>query len=128
LFIHIPKTGGKSLKHILKENSKLVEMSNYKSLYQSVFGIPSTKSFISIPKFPQKGFVSFGHCWVPGLREIGYVSDYFMDSSFKFCVVRNPYTRAVSLYNHLRQRKKVNTTFEKFLLSIGFVILMVLYL
>lgn len=85
-FIWIPKTAGSSLFVWLNSEVgmlKLKEPEKYRA-------------------FPGYGAVTFSHCHYLSLREAGFVSDEFHDSAFRFSVVRNPYLRAVSLYQYLK--------------------------
>jgi hypothetical protein len=46
----------------------------------------------------------------------GYVSRAFDESAFKFCITRNPYDRAVSLFHYLLQKRRIpgETSFLEF--------------
>jgi hypothetical protein len=81
LFIHLPKTGGSSV-------NKMLETSNigYKQIFDNY------------RKFDNRGGVTFGHSCVNTLLENGIITPEFFKGSFKFCIVRNPFERAVSSY------------------------------
>lgn len=55
--------------------------------------------------FNNKDSVTFGHADIRILLKKQIVSREFYDKSFKFCITRNPYDRAVSLFHYLQQRK-----------------------
>jgi hypothetical protein len=86
LFIWIPKTAGTSLNNLLREAGG-----------QKLKWEAEARSY-----FRNRGIVTFGHMSVPHLREAGIISDDFYDSAVKFAFVRNPFDRAVSLYEFLR--------------------------
>lgn len=100
IFIWIPKTAGTSVWTALKEN----------------YGCPKLKLPEQWPKFKQSGILTFSHVSIPGLRAKGFISDEFYNSSFKFCFVRNPFDRMVSLYHYLMKDKiiKQGISFKKF--------------
>lgn len=66
--------------------------------------------------FSQRGIVTFGHMSYQSLLAEGIVSPYFHNSAFKFTFVRNPYDRAVSLFEYLKevQRLPKAETFSDF--------------
>ncbi|MEO0793667.1 MAG: sulfotransferase family 2 domain-containing protein [Verrucomicrobiota bacterium] len=85
LFIWIPKTAGTSL---------------YDALCP--FGLYNMHRVLEAKYvFPQRGFVTFNHVSYQELRKQEIVSKSFDDSSYKFCFVRNPYKRAISLFQYL---------------------------
>lgn len=100
-FIHIPKTGGTS---IIKE-------------LESKIGLQLLKKTSHFLNFPNKGSVSFGHLSYLDLLRLGVINDDFHKSAYKFCVVRNPYNRIVSLFNYFKDIKIIdqNIEFEYFL-------------
>ena len=101
VFIHIPKTGGTSIINELE--SKI-----------SLKLLRKTSQFLT---FPNKGSVSFGHVSYLNLLRLGIINNDFHKSSYKFCIVRNPYHRAVSLFNYFKDIKIIdrNIDFENFL-------------
>ena len=54
--------------------------------------------------FPQRGLVTFGHQSYGQLVDEGYIDHEFDRRSFKFCFVRNPFDRTVSLFHYLRKK------------------------
>jgi len=95
IFIHVPKTGGKSICTILKKN-------NFKSinLHQA-----SDKSNDDVTGAYKIGTVQ---------RAKRGISDEILDNNYKFAFVRNPYDRAVSNYYFLGYKGKMSfNTFLK---------------
>jgi hypothetical protein len=89
LFIWIPKTGGTSTFAMLRQ-----------------CGFVKLKSVRDVERyFAARGRVTFGHMSVPALMDRGLVDQDFVASAFKFAVVRHPYSRAVSCFNHLNKRR-----------------------
>ncbi|WP_092465410.1 hypothetical protein [Donghicola eburneus] len=54
-----------------------------------------------LARFPNFGRVTFGHVHYGALLNKGIVSNEFDKQAYKFCIVRNPYARAFSLYSYL---------------------------
>lgn len=88
LFIWIPKTAGTSVFEMLR-----------------TCGFVKLKSVEDARRyFSGRGRVTFGHMSMSDLLDQGVVGRDFIDSAFVFTVVRNPYARAVSCFNHLNKR------------------------
>ena len=87
IFIHVPKTAGTSVEHAIERAKGLVE------------GNPDRIS----KRFINRGIVSFRHNALPALVQRGLVDPRFVDRSFKFSIVRNPYDRFVSLWRHFQR-------------------------
>jgi|GEM_PF-1063707 len=99
-FIHIPKTGGKSLLFDLEKKLNIIK-------------INKNGDFKHFPNF---GSVTFGHIHYLSLLKAGIVSSEYHRSSYKFSVVRNPYNRIASLYNYLSDRSELEGwSFDYFL-------------
>ena len=96
LFVHIPKTAGRSIIKAKQENFKMQKL----------------KRQIHHFTFPNKGVVTFSHVSYFNLLEIGAVSRKFHLNAYKFCFVRNPYHRVVSLFNFLKQESIVSNKIE----------------
>ncbi len=99
-FIHIPKTGGKSIISELKAHINIIK-------------INKNNDFAHFPNF---GAVTFGHVDYLSLLNSGIVSEDYHRSSYKFAIVRNPYSRIASLYNYLSGRSELeDASFDHFL-------------
>jgi len=104
IFIWIPKAAGTSISDAL-----------------SVFRHYRTIDDLSLGSFNgnRDGVVSFGHVDIMALRRKKIVPAQFYQDAFKFCFVRNPYDRAVSLFHWFRRNPEFFTissgaTFRKF--------------
>lgn len=90
VFVWIPKTAGTSLFKALESHLGMVNL---------------CASINHVKAFKNTGSVTFGHWHYRSLVDAGLVSRAFHESAFKFCVVRDPYDRALSLYYYLRRKK-----------------------
>jgi len=72
--------------------------------------------------FRNRGIVTFGHMDYMQLKRANYISSHFDSNAFKFCIVRNPYDRAISLFRYLKTTNPptipIKITFEEFLLRV----------
>ena len=87
LFIWIPKCGGSSIASQFKLNQQI-------------------GNDLFVYNFDNNSNVTFGHADINILLKKNILSLDFYKKSFKFCVVRNPYDRAISLFFFLRLHKK----------------------
>jgi len=87
LFIWIPKCGGTSIANQFKLNQ---QVGNDPFVYN----------------FDNNSSVTFGHADINILLKNNVLSLDFYKKSFKFCIVRNPYDRAISLFFFLRLNEK----------------------
>ncbi|MCA9235961.1 MAG: sulfotransferase family 2 domain-containing protein [Planctomycetales bacterium] len=87
VYIWIPKTAGTSLNCILTACGG-----------QTLLCVDDVKRH-----FANRGIVTFGHLSLMDLNRDHLVSDAFMETSWKFAYVRNPFDRAVSLFEYLRR-------------------------
>lgn len=87
IFIHIPKSAGKSV-HLGLGLDKLKNLRDAVNFYHPDFA------------------TSFGHMSLRDLVATDVITTAQVERSFVFTVVRNPYTRAVSLYRYLRQIRR----------------------
>ena len=95
LFIAIPRTAGTSIiKALIKSGGMQIRKHRF------------------IKDFHNKGIISFGHFDVKVLTKEGVISQEYLDSAFKFCFIRNPWDRLVSLYNYYRYGKAARTRGE----------------
>ncbi|ARN73891.1 sulfotransferase family 2 domain-containing protein [Oceanicoccus sagamiensis] len=101
VFIWIPKNAGTSTFDVLRREAGFLKLKR----------MPELTSH-----FKQKGRVSFAHIDYQALRSNGHVSDEFDQTAFKFCFVRDPYERVVSLYHYFLKDERIggNTTFLEF--------------
>ena len=91
LFIWIPKTGGTSVYSVL---------SNY--------SFPNFMIPHHFDLFTNQGSVTFGHVSVDRLLKEKVISQTYFDNSFKFCFVRNPWDRLVSLFHYLKKAGRLH--------------------
>lgn len=90
LFIWIPKNAGSSLYALLKEKQQMrLFMQDY---YQ----------------FDNKGSVTFGHLDVRQLLKSKIISQHYWESARKVAIIRNPYSRFISLYQDFMRSKRLN--------------------
>ena len=100
LFMWIPKTAGTAIFSALN----------------LAMGMQKRKGYLDYLSFPNKGCVTFGHVYLLNLLHLDIVSKKYFDSAYKFSFIRNPYHRAISLFNHLRMTKHIGQiNFDKFL-------------
>ena len=83
LFIWIPKTAGTAIFSALN----------------LAMGMQKRKGYLDYLNFPNKGCVTFGHVYLLNLLHLDIVSKKYFDSAYKFSFIRNPYHRAISLFN-----------------------------
>ena len=90
LFIWIPKTAGTSLFNLLKEQIGMIELldNGYKH-------------------FKNEGSVTFGHTNVGDLIRNKIITKKYWSECYPFIVVRNPYSRFISLYNDFIRSKRI---------------------
>lgn len=99
LFFWIPKTAGTTIYEVSKKNQckKLKKRRLYKY-------------------FNNEGWVTFGHISIPFLLRKKIISKQYLNEAFKFCFVRNPWDRLVSIYKYKRYDGKMS--FEEFVFLI----------
>lgn len=99
-FVWIPKCAGSSIFIGISEKLGMVKL----------------KKNHEFTMFPNFGAVTFGHVHLLSLIKLGTVSQNYFKKSYKFTIVRNPYTRVVSLYNYLLSHSKIKQyNFDEFL-------------
>lgn len=86
VFVWVPKTAGTSLWEMLEAGG----------------GQKLTDPHRARWEFAGRGVVTFGHADYRMLVEEGLVSPEFAARAYSFAVVRNPYDRAISLFEYLR--------------------------
>lgn len=103
VFLWPPKTAGTAVAGWLREHAGMIRLGG---------------SFAEARRFRQFGCVTFGHLHYPSLVACGVVGLEFDREAYKFGVVRNPYTRAVSLWRYLVSIGLHEGDFESFLVSV----------
>lgn len=103
VFVWIPKTAGTSL---------------FAWLEKEVYMAKLNKSMKYVRAFKNRGAVTFGHYHYKSLVVTGNVSKKFDASAFKFCVSRNPYDRAMSLYFYSVREKLYSGEFVDYLAEV----------
>jgi hypothetical protein len=99
IFFWTPKAAGTSIYNVLKKYG-----------CRSLFEVEKFKNF------DNKGSVTFSHVDINYLLDHGYMSNSYFNRCFKFGVVRNPWSRLVSLYTYLNYDETL--TFEEFVLML----------
>lgn len=107
LFIWIPKTGGTTIFEAIKDKEGM-------EIYLDIFSNFSNKVYYD---FNNKGNVTFSHVDIRFLLKSQIINKEYWENSFKFCFVRNPYDRVVSLWNDFKKSKRINedTTLNQFI-------------
>lgn len=103
LFIWIPKTGGTSVFSLLKASHNMrIFMDDYRT-------------------FDNTGSVTFGHLSPRHLVAEKVITKDYWDSCFPFTVIRNPYSRFVSLWGEYKKSRRIHpdTTLAEFAVAIG---------
>lgn len=100
VFIRCPRTGGTSINKALAQ----VGTPNFRRVDQVKY------------RFTQEGPVSFSHMDYLKLVQEGFVTPEFNKAAYKFTIVRNPYSRHVSLFAYYKKFGDLhqNTSFETF--------------
>jgi chondroitin 4-sulfotransferase 11 len=93
LFLWMPKVAGMSISRALS--------SAYGPRYRALENKPQDFSL-------DLTSVTFYHSHVPSLVQKGFISQQWVDDSFKFAFVRNPWDRLVSLYHWLGLKKELD--------------------
>lgn len=103
VFIWIPKNAGTSIYKTLKKHGCLKAKK-----------LPRVKY-----RFSQGGLVTFAHMDYARLVHEGYISETFDRQAFKFCFSRNPYDRAISLYEYFKDSFSKPINFPEFIKRIS---------
>jgi hypothetical protein len=89
-FSHIPKCGGTSIHRWLGAELGLVKINSH------------TLMRAYLTRTTSSPVVSFGHMSVDSCIEEGVVTKEHLEAAHSFSLVRNPYTRVLSLFSHFR--------------------------
>jgi len=109
LFVWVPKAAGSSIYRALK-NSRYKCQRLLNKEKDGVIQFPYTD-------FDNRGAVTFGHTSIDALLENDIMHKDFFESAFKFCFVRNPWDRLVSLFFYRELHKKYES-FQQFCLAL----------
>ena len=99
IFIAIPKTGTHSVRSIFKEYSTDEHIGNGGGL-----SMPHKSKFEEFRK------IHHGHLTILQMKEVVSLKDYFT-----FCVFRNPYSRAISIWSFLNRNNPIKPNIVEFL-------------
>ena len=98
IFVWIPKTSGTSIYETLREKEGMkLYLDNYR-------------------EFDNSGSVTFGHLSLKHLLREGIISKEYYQNRYVFAVVRNPYSRFVSLWKDFKRSHRISpsTTLTEF--------------
>jgi hypothetical protein len=107
IFIHIPKTGGTTISESLIYFHRFFGWS-----FGSEFNRDKDKVLLKSYNY---GPTQIGHIYYKSLINGNYLEKKYFKNSFKFCFVRNPYDRIVSLYKYHKINERLNLDFDNFI-------------
>jgi hypothetical protein len=117
IFIHIPKNAGKSIESSLGLFNAKDRRSAERSLLNLFLKMCLNLTKPSIPLRKLHGSYDYvlcsQHLSILEIKLLGLLSEKEIENSFKFAVCRNPWSRAVSIYNHVHPRL-FSGTFKEF--------------
>lgn len=105
IFVHIPKTAGMALYDSVLDLDKF---------FNWFLGIGRSEEENKIINPEHLTAISFGHLYYKSLLESNIISSEYYKNAFKFCFVRNPYDRLVSLYKYHRVNDRLRLNFDEF--------------
>lgn len=105
VFVWVPKTAGSALARWLRKLADLREVHNVSRL-----------STLDSEWVDTRRAVTFGHQDIDALVRVGALSSSGLNEAFSFSVVRNPFSRAISLWHHLKKIGRYHRagTFDEF--------------
>lgn len=99
LFIHIPKCAGEFIQKKFNFYQNWKNSNVYKNEYFQ-------------EKFNNDQNFTFGHADINIFKKKNVISKKFYDKSFKFCIVRNPYSRFVSIFLYYKKHNILNKNYS----------------
>lgn len=105
IFIHIPKTAGMAIFESVMDLDKF---------YSWFLGLEKSIEDEKIQNVDQLTAITLSHINYRSLIDSNYMSIDYYKNGFKFCFVRNPFDRLVSLYNYHRIYKNLGFDFDSF--------------
>ena len=110
MFIWIPKNAGSSLVNLGFDSNEKSSLINRMHLIELEKDYPklnlySINNALTNSFHWYSGGVTFGHQDISLLVKNGYIDRDYYKNTFKFCIVRNPYDRMVSLWEYTHERQ-----------------------
>ena len=103
LFVHIPKTAGQTIEHVFLSHLGLDQNARPALLLREKLEHESGPPRLS-------------HLKASDYHQYGYLSEQQYDDYYKFCFVRNPWSRVLSFYRYLRFEEQYN--FDDFVCNV----------
>lgn len=103
IFIHIPKTAGMTIYESILDLKRFASWSL------------GTNDKAYIDKMNSYGSYTLLHIYYQSLLDENYMENDFFKNTFKFCFIRNPYDRIVSLYKYHDIKNRLNYNFDNFI-------------
>ena len=104
LLIHIPKTAG----------TAIIKSFSYQERWRNA---PHEMNDLELP-FNDNENLSFGHVDIDEVRNRGLILDEQWNNYYKICFVRNPWDRAISLYEYLKKQGNQEMSFPSFIYNL----------
>lgn len=109
VFIWVPKAAGTSLFKVLEKSVGMAKLNVVPEIISQ-----------SDDELSQVKAVTFGHLTTDSLFDLGVLGSDELENAFTFGFVRNPFTRATSLFHYLRRQRAIPNlwSFNRFLRAI----------